>query len=289
MASMIIPLGRPAQPAEAAGPVLFLSSELANYVHGQILNVTGGQFGGMYHLADDAASPQLIGVPIDSVGRSGGTELGPAALRELGIVAALEAADGGDLEIRIRGADATRRPELGSVDVLGPRRRSGSRWRASLGSGERTGAGRRMLRRAARGARRSAGSRSAGSASRTWTGTWTSTTARPRRPARRPTCRSPSRSDRGPAAWVDAAGGASLEPADTALIGFRDKEESLTYGMLQPEDLDPEPIHLSVEAVRTEGPAAASDGSRGPSPPTPSGSTSTSTSSTRTCSGPPTT
>jgi 3-oxoacyl-[acyl-carrier protein] reductase len=48
MASMIIPLGRPAQPAEAAGPVLFLSSGLSDYVHGQILNVTGGQFGGMY-------------------------------------------------------------------------------------------------------------------------------------------------------------------------------------------------------------------------------------------------
>jgi 3-oxoacyl-[acyl-carrier protein] reductase len=47
MASMIIPLGRPAQPGEAAGPVLFLASDLANYVHGQILNVTGGQFGGM--------------------------------------------------------------------------------------------------------------------------------------------------------------------------------------------------------------------------------------------------
>ena len=47
MASMIIPLGRPAQPEEAAGPVLFLASPLANYVHGQILNVTGGQFGGM--------------------------------------------------------------------------------------------------------------------------------------------------------------------------------------------------------------------------------------------------
>jgi 3-oxoacyl-[acyl-carrier protein] reductase len=47
MASMIIPLGRPAQPEEAAGPVLFLASDFANYVHGQILNVTGGQFGGM--------------------------------------------------------------------------------------------------------------------------------------------------------------------------------------------------------------------------------------------------
>ena len=48
MASAIIPLGRPAQPEEAAGPVLFLCSQHANYVHGQILNVTGGQFGGMY-------------------------------------------------------------------------------------------------------------------------------------------------------------------------------------------------------------------------------------------------
>jgi 3-oxoacyl-[acyl-carrier protein] reductase len=47
MASMTIPLGRPARPQEAAGPVLFLCSGLANYVHGQILNVTGGQFTGM--------------------------------------------------------------------------------------------------------------------------------------------------------------------------------------------------------------------------------------------------
>ena len=38
---------RPAQPQEAAKPVLFLCSALSNYVHGQVLNVTGGQFGGM--------------------------------------------------------------------------------------------------------------------------------------------------------------------------------------------------------------------------------------------------
>ena len=48
MASAIIPLGRPAQPEEAAGPVLFLASPLANYIHGQVINVTGGQWGGMY-------------------------------------------------------------------------------------------------------------------------------------------------------------------------------------------------------------------------------------------------
>jgi 3-oxoacyl-[acyl-carrier protein] reductase len=49
MASFTIPLGRPAQPSEAAGPVLFLCSPLANYVHGQVLNVTGGQFVGMMY------------------------------------------------------------------------------------------------------------------------------------------------------------------------------------------------------------------------------------------------
>jgi 3-oxoacyl-[acyl-carrier protein] reductase len=48
MAAMIIPIGRPASPEEAAGPVFFLCSPWANYVHGQVLHVTGGQFGGMY-------------------------------------------------------------------------------------------------------------------------------------------------------------------------------------------------------------------------------------------------
>jgi 3-oxoacyl-[acyl-carrier protein] reductase len=48
MASAIIPLGRPATPEEASGPVLFLCSPLADYMHGQVLNVTGGMFGGMY-------------------------------------------------------------------------------------------------------------------------------------------------------------------------------------------------------------------------------------------------
>jgi 3-oxoacyl-[acyl-carrier protein] reductase len=48
LAAAIIPLGRPATPEEAAGPVFFLCSPWANYVHGQVVNVTGGQFGGMY-------------------------------------------------------------------------------------------------------------------------------------------------------------------------------------------------------------------------------------------------
>src|ERR671921_1781402 len=48
MASFVIPLGRPATPEEAAGGVFFLCSPWSNYVHGQVLNVTGGQFAGMY-------------------------------------------------------------------------------------------------------------------------------------------------------------------------------------------------------------------------------------------------
>jgi 3-oxoacyl-[acyl-carrier protein] reductase len=47
MAKFVIPLGRPAQPVEAAGPVFFLCGPYSNYIHGQVLNVTGGQFGGM--------------------------------------------------------------------------------------------------------------------------------------------------------------------------------------------------------------------------------------------------
>ncbi|HEY3829705.1 MAG TPA: SDR family oxidoreductase [Solirubrobacteraceae bacterium] len=47
MASMLIPLGRPASPEEAAGGVFFLCSPWSNYVHGQTLHITGGMFGGM--------------------------------------------------------------------------------------------------------------------------------------------------------------------------------------------------------------------------------------------------
>ena len=47
MATMLIPLGRPGTAEEAAGGVFFLCSPWSNYVHGQVLNVTGGQFTGM--------------------------------------------------------------------------------------------------------------------------------------------------------------------------------------------------------------------------------------------------
>jgi 3-oxoacyl-[acyl-carrier protein] reductase len=47
MASALIPLGRPGTPQEAAGGVFLLCSPWANYITGQVLNITGGQFTGM--------------------------------------------------------------------------------------------------------------------------------------------------------------------------------------------------------------------------------------------------
>lgn len=42
MAATAIPLGRAATAEEVAGPILFLASDLANFVHGEVLNVNGG-------------------------------------------------------------------------------------------------------------------------------------------------------------------------------------------------------------------------------------------------------
>jgi 3-oxoacyl-[acyl-carrier protein] reductase len=44
---MLIPFGRAGTTAEAAGGVFLLCTPWANYIHGQVLNVTGGELGGM--------------------------------------------------------------------------------------------------------------------------------------------------------------------------------------------------------------------------------------------------
>jgi arginase len=59
----------------------------------------------------------VIGVPIDSVGRSGGTELATAALREHGLVERLGATDSGDLDVAIRGE--VRDPDTGVMGIDG--------------------------------------------------------------------------------------------------------------------------------------------------------------------------
>jgi 3-oxoacyl-[acyl-carrier protein] reductase len=47
LAATVIPLGRPATPREAAGPIFFLCSPWSNFVHGQVLTASGGQTTGM--------------------------------------------------------------------------------------------------------------------------------------------------------------------------------------------------------------------------------------------------
>ena len=47
LAATLIPLGRPATPQEAAGPILFLCSPWSNFVHGQVITASGGQTTGM--------------------------------------------------------------------------------------------------------------------------------------------------------------------------------------------------------------------------------------------------
>jgi 3-oxoacyl-[acyl-carrier protein] reductase len=47
LAATVIPLGRPATPQEAAGPIFFLCSPWSNFVHGQVLTASGGQTTGM--------------------------------------------------------------------------------------------------------------------------------------------------------------------------------------------------------------------------------------------------
>jgi len=47
LAPNLIPLGRPGQPFEAAGGIFLLCTPWANYITGQVLGITGGQWGGM--------------------------------------------------------------------------------------------------------------------------------------------------------------------------------------------------------------------------------------------------
>ena len=47
LAPLVIPLGRPATPEDAAGPILFLCSPWSNFVHGQVVTASGGQTTGM--------------------------------------------------------------------------------------------------------------------------------------------------------------------------------------------------------------------------------------------------
>jgi arginase len=201
----------------------------------------------------------LIGVPIDSVGRSGGTEFAPGALRELGIAEALGAEEAGDLDVSIQGEK--RDPDtgiLGSPDVL----RTTTTIREAVA--EQVSAGARPflaggccaeLPGALAGARDALGDVGLVHLDGhldLYDGSTSATGEAADMPVS-------VALGLGPDAWVEACGGASTAPERTAIIGYRDKEESLRYGMRQPEQLDPPPMHLSVEDIRVEGAGEAAE------------------------------
>jgi arginase len=199
----------------------------------------------------------FIGAPADSVGRGGGAELAPAVLRELGLPEALGAADAGDLEVGIRGEE--RDPETGllaAADVLATTAAVRTAISAAVAAGERPllcGGCCSILPGALAGARDAIGELSLvhldGHAD-----LYDGETSASGEAADMPISVALGL---GPAAWVEAAGGASVQADRTALVGYRDRDESLRYGMRQPEQLEPPPILLPVEALRSAGPGTA--------------------------------
>ena len=213
----------------------------------------------------------FIGVPIDSVGRNGGTERGPEALRELGLPAALAAEDAGDLPVRLRGE--RRDPETGllaSDDVLATTRTIRAAVAERIDSGERpflAGGCCAELPGALAGARDALGDNPGLVHLDGHADLYDGVTSTTGEAADMPIS---VVLGLGPAAWVEAAGGAATTADRLALVGYRDQEESRRDGMRQPETLEPPPLLAPGSELRARGHAdcgaaiATMLGERGP-------------------------
>ena len=203
------------------------------------------------------AGLSFIGVPIDSVGRSGGTEHGPAKLRELGL-AGVCGADAGDLDVRIRGEE--RDPVTGIVaspDVLTTTAAIREATAASLSSGERpflVGGCCAELPGALAGARDVLG-RVGVAYLDGHLDLYDGVTSPTGEGADMPLSVALGR---GPAAWVEACGGPSTLVGDIVPIGYRDPDELSTLAVLRPE-LGQGFRCVSKDEVQGEGPSAVGE------------------------------
>jgi arginase len=194
----------------------------------------------------------FLGVPIDSVGRSGGTENGPAALRQHGLVEVV-GEDGGDLDVRVRGDE--RDPAtgiLGSADVLRVTSTLREAVRDVVARGQRpflAGGCCAELPGALAGARDAAG-RVGLAYLDGHVDLYDGETSPTGEAADMPIS---VVLGLGPSAWTEAAGGAGAAPEDVAVLGTRDLAESLADGMRDPATTGID--HLDVDALRREGPA----------------------------------
>jgi len=191
----------------------------------------------------------ILGVPIDSVGRSGGTELAPAKLRSLGLVEALSGHDGGDLDVRIRGDD--RDPLTGIIasdDVLTTSVAIRAAVSRLLSDGARPlliGGCCTELVGALAGARDVFG-RVGLAYLDGHLDLYDGETSPTGEAADMPVSVALGY---GPTAWADAVGGASVRAEDVAILGYRDLEESQTYGMRHPDTVA-RLTHMSNQAIR---------------------------------------
>jgi arginase len=203
------------------------------------------------------ASFTYIGVPIDSVGRSGGTEYGPAKLRELGL-ADVCGADAGDLDVRIRGEE--RDPVtgiVGSADTLAATVAIREATAATIANGERpllAGGCCAELPGALAGARDILG-RVGVAYLDGHLDLYDGVTSPTGEGADMPLSVALGR---GPDEWVEVCGGASTRASDVVPIGYRDVDELPTLERLGPELGDG--FHpVSKQAVRSEGPSAVGE------------------------------
>jgi arginase len=199
----------------------------------------------------------FIGVPIDSVGRSGGTEHSPAKLRELGLADAC-GSDAGDLDVRVRGEE--RDPTtgiVGSPDVLTTTVAIREATAATLVSGDRpflAGGCCAELPGALAGARDVLG-RIGVAYLDGHLDLYDGVTSPTGEGADMPLSVALGW---GPAAWVDACGGASARPADIVPMGYRDPDELPTFASLEPR-LGEAFRHVSKDDVQAQGPASVGE------------------------------
>ncbi|MBL8710375.1 MAG: arginase family protein [Rhodospirillaceae bacterium] len=204
---------------------------------------------------DPAIPFALIGVPIDSVGGAGGTELSPAALRNLGDWPSILREDRGDLSIHVR--DRTRDPAtgiVGSDDVLRTTEILRHEVAACLEGGHRPillGGCCTQVVGAMAGARDAAG-RVGIAYLDGHLDLYDGVTSPTGEGADMPLAVALGR---GPKPWVAAAGGASLRPEDVALLGPRDVADAASRGSLMPEDFTPVVPLWTNEDIVAEGPA----------------------------------
>jgi arginase len=180
----------------------------------------------------------FLGVPIDSVGRAGGTEFAPQAIREASDGTWLWPVDAGDLDVRIRGNDRDADTGIiGSGDVLRTTEVVRRAVAEIVDEGDTVpfvmGGCCTLMPGALAGARRVLGATALvyiDGHLDLYDGVTSPTGEAADMPMSVVL-------GRGPAAWVGACGGAVLDPRHAAIVGFRDLEEALGYGHPDPGDI----------------------------------------------------